>query len=113
MISGLDELSAALAAEHETFSRFVASPLSEIEAYPAPFLNRFQIYRVHHMNPPLSVLFYVGFAPGEGGYVLTQEPANYTAMARADGVAIDSEQTASQYVTTYLEVTRADRKSVV
>jgi hypothetical protein len=109
MISGIDEMSAALAAEHETFSRFVASPLSEIEPYPAHFLQRFRIYRVLHTNPPLSVLFYVGFAPGERAYVLTQEPENYVEMARADGATIDSEQTAVQYVTAYLEVTRKTR----
>jgi hypothetical protein len=81
--------------------------MSEVEVYPAPFLQRYQIYRVEYFNPTKPVLFYVGFAPGQPAYLLTGAPENYVRLAQADGLVITSTQVAVAYATTYLEVTRS------
>ena len=55
---------ALLAGGDEYGAAMVADPSSEITVYPAPFLQRYRIYRVLYFNPHKPILLYLGFAPG-------------------------------------------------
>lgn len=101
------QLSEALTNVDEQYARLVTDSMTEVEAYPTPFLKHHQIYQVEHFNPNKPILFYVGLAPGKPAYVLTGHPENYVSLAKADTIVIDSPQVAVDYATAYLEVTRS------
>jgi hypothetical protein len=101
------QLRTALASVSKHHARLVADAKTRVEIYPAPFLKRYRIYRVEHLNPYKPDVFYVGFAPGLPAYLLTAYPENYIALAQADELLIDSPETAVSYITVYLEVTRS------
>jgi len=101
------QLSQALTNVNEHYANLVINPMTELEVYPTPFLQEYQIYRVEYFNPHKPVLFYVGFVPGKPAYLLTSNPKNYVSLAQADDVVINSPQVAVNYVTAYLEVTRS------
>lgn len=85
----------------------LADQSTSIELYAAPFLKHYRIYRVIYFGKHHPDLFYVGFAPGSHAYLLTSHAENYIALAREDGVVIDSPETAINYVTVFVEVTRS------
>jgi|SRR5216110_338637 len=97
---------ALLAGGDEYGAAMVADPSSEITVYPAPFLQRYRIYRVLYFNPHKPILLYLGFAPGLPLYSLAGNPEAYQAMAQADGVDLTSGDLAINYITVFLEVTR-------
>jgi hypothetical protein len=97
----------ALASVSEHYASLVMDPSSVVETYPAPFLKQYRIYGVQYFTAHKSILFYVGFALGRNACLLTAYPQNYVAMAREDGIVIDSPEVAVNYVTVYLEVTRS------
>jgi hypothetical protein len=101
------QLKAALASVSEHHAHLVANAKTRVDIYPAPFLNRYRIYRVEHLNPYKPDIFYVGFAPRMPAYLLTAYPESYIALAQKDNVSIDSPETAISYVTVYVEVTRS------
>lgn len=101
------ELSEALAPINEDYAGFVKDPESEVETYPAPFLNDYKIYKVLYYHPNKPIQFYVGYAEGKKAYLLTGSLENYAAMAKADKVKIDSAKTAARYVEVALEATRS------
>jgi hypothetical protein len=101
------QLAEALRPVEETYAELAADTATQVEIYPAPFLTRYEIYRVEHRNPSKPVVFYVGYAPGEQVYVLTGAPAELIALARVDGARIDSPDSAEAYTITFLETTRS------
>lgn len=100
-------LANALASVNAYDAELVRRPSTRIEDYPSPFLKRSRILRVEPVNPHKPIPFYVGLDPEHRAYMLTGSPGAYVMLARADGVSIDSEDVAIQYVTTYFEVTRS------
>jgi hypothetical protein len=101
------QLAAALRPVDEQYAQLTAESPTKVETYPAPFLTQYQIYRVEHLNPNKPIVFYVGYAPGEKAYVLTGSPPDMIDLAKADGVVIDSPETAEGYAAAFLEVTRS------
>jgi hypothetical protein len=87
-------------------ARLVEDERSEVTEWPAPFLNRFRIYRVEHFAAHGPVLLYAGFAAGERLFVLDCDPDSFVALARADGVRIRSVEMALGYVEALFETTR-------
>jgi hypothetical protein len=101
------QLAAALRPVDEQVAQLTADSPTKVETYPAPFLTQYQIYRVEHLNPDKPIVFYVGYAPGEKAYLLTGAPADMIDLAKADGVVVDSPETAEGYAAAFLEVTRS------
>jgi hypothetical protein len=101
------QLAEALGPVDETYAELAADTATQVEIYPAPFLTRYEIYRVEHRNPSKPIVFYVGYAPGEQAYVLTGTPAELIDLVRVDGVRIDSPDAAEAYAVTFLETTRS------
>jgi len=97
---------ALLAAGDEHGAAMVADPSSEITVLPAPFLQRYRIYRVLYYSPYKPILLYLGFAPDLPLYSLAGNPQAYYAMAQADGVDLATVDLAIDYITVFLEVTR-------
>lgn len=98
-------LGAALQPISEDDAALVQDPSTFIEKYNTGFLAYYQIYSVQNGYFPLP-FFYVGFAPHRPAYILTAQPANFPALARADGVKIYSPGDAASYAYVYLDVTR-------
>jgi hypothetical protein len=101
------ELSDALSRVDKQYAQLVTDPMTDIDPVPAPFLNDYTIYAVKHFVPHRSVMFYVGFAPGKRAFVLTTKPDDFSRMARADSVVIDSAEVAISYAKVYLDTTRS------
>jgi hypothetical protein len=101
------QMADALRFVHRHRAERVANAASDVEPYPASFLKHHRIYRIEYHGAFKPDVFYVGFAPGKRAYLLTPYPENYVALARADGVVIDSPETAAAYATVYVEVTRS------
>lgn len=101
------QLSDALARISDTYAQMLKDRMTRIEREPTPFFQRHSIYRVEHMNPRKPFVFYVGFAPGEDAYLLTDQPENFVRLAQADGVSIQALEAALDYAKTYLRVTRS------
>jgi len=104
------QLGKALKSINKQYAGLVTDSMTEVKIHDAPFLKRYQIYRVEHFNPHKPILFYVGFAPKQQAYLLTGTPENYLKLGLADGVVIDSPEIAANYAATYLEVTRSMSK---
>lgn len=105
--STTQQLRDALANVSSYHAQRLVDPSTTVGTYPAPFLKRYQIFRAEHQGEYRPDLFYVGFAPGQRAYLLTDYPENYIDMAHDDGVLIDSGELGISYVTVYLEVTRS------
>jgi len=101
------ELSRALEAEADYYAQLLSYATTEVEVYPCSFLRRHSIYRIEHFAPSKPVLFYVGFAPSNGAYVLTGQTENFIRLAREDGVVINSAPIAIEYAVACLTVTRS------
>jgi hypothetical protein len=101
------ELSHALSRVNKEYAKLVTDPLTKINPVPTPFLSDYAIYAVKHFVPHRSVMFYVGFAPGKRAFVLTGKPDNFSRLAHADSVVIDSPEVAISYEKVYLDTTRS------
>ena len=101
------QLRKALAPVSKHHAQRAGDPQADIEIYAAPFLKRYRIYRINYFGGRKVDLFYVAVADGLRAYVLTPYPENYIAMAREEGLVIDDPETAVNYVTVYVEVTRS------
>ena len=100
-------LSTALQGVNPEAAALANDARTTITAYPAPFLRRYAIYSVLHKNPHHPVMFFVAYATGQSAYLLTDAPDDFIHMARADGVSIDSPETAADYADAYLDTTRS------
>lgn len=99
-------LSKALQSVNPEVAALTNDARTTITAYPAPFLRRYAIYSVLHKNPHHPVMFFVAYAPGRSAYLLTDAPDDFVQMARADGVRIDTPETAVAYANAYIDTTR-------
>lgn len=100
------QLIAALQPVSAQDAQLAADPETEIRVYPAPFLKHYRIYALEQRGGFHPTLRYIGFAPGKPVYLLPSLPDNFVRLARADGLRIDSPETAVTYIAAYLEVTR-------
>ena len=101
------QISSAMMLVDKHYAGLVADSMTDVESYPTSFLKHYQIYKIENSNPSKPIVFYVGFAPNKPIYLLTDSSENYAKLIQADGSVVDKSNTAIDYVTAYLEVTRS------
>jgi hypothetical protein len=80
---------------------------SEIERIECKALSRYRLYMVTVFAPHAPIVHYVAYAEDGPPFVLSEDPAAFTAMAAADGgVEIGSASEAAAYAEVFLTVTR-------
>lgn len=92
------------------YAAVVADPQTEIERLATAFLNDYQILEIERSTAKKHTLLYLGFKPDRELYPLTGRPENFSQLAEADGVAIQSPEQAGNFVDVYLRVTATDRE---
>lgn len=80
---------------------------SDIERIACPALTRYRIYQLTVFAPHAPIVHYLGYAADGPAFVLSEDPAAFSAMAEADGgVEISTPAQAAAYTEVFLEVTR-------
>ncbi len=103
-----EDIAAAIAPLREDIAAAIRDRQStDIERIDCPALSRYRVYMVTVFAPHAPIVHYVGYAEGGTAFVLSEDPAAFTAMAAADGgVDITTEAEAAAYVEVFLAVTR-------
>lgn len=80
---------------------------SEIERIECKALTRYRVYMVTVFAPHAPIVHYIAYAEDGPGFVLSEDPDAFVAMAATDGgVEIASASEAAAYAEVFLAVTR-------
>jgi hypothetical protein len=98
-------LAEALQRDYPDSAGFVRDPQTVLTLYELPLLGDATIYRVYAYGAHHPIAFMVGLAGGVA-FPLTGKPDNFSALARAAAVAIETAAAARDYACAWLVTTR-------
>ncbi len=103
-----EDIAAAIAPLREDIARAIRDRQStDIERIDCPALSRYRVYMVTVFAPHAPIVHYIAYAEDGPAFVLSEDPAAFTAMAAADGgVDITTAAEAAAYAEVFLVVTR-------
>jgi hypothetical protein len=105
-----ENLAAALVDQDEDSAGLILADRTEVLEYPQRLFGEHRIYRVTYEGRHPQRL-YVGWGgDGQAAYVLTDAPEKVVALARAEGLRLDTAERAVAYAELVFETTRSRRQ---